>query len=197
MPTTPIRIVNAPDNTIENNADRSVITNIYCQMADLLVIGFKVHWNAWKTRDEGLQEIHEILEDGFARVALAADGITVLGWIGGLPDYDGHVWELHPLVVHPDYQKQGIGRALVADFEQQVKERGGLTIQLGSDDEDNMTSLSDCDLYTDLWEKIAHIQNFKGHPYSFYEKCGYRIIGVVPDANGRGKPDIIMGKRVE
>jgi aminoglycoside 6'-N-acetyltransferase I len=48
-----------------------------------------------------------------------------------------------------------------------------------------------------LPEKIANIQNYKGHPYEFYLKCGYTITGVMPDANGRGKPDIIMGKRVE
>jgi aminoglycoside 6'-N-acetyltransferase I len=101
------------------------------------------------------------------------------------------------MVVHPEHQKQGIGRALVADFELQVKQRGGLTIRLGSDDEDDMTSLASRDLYDGLWESITHIQNFKGHPYEFYQKCGYSIIGVVPDANGRGKPDIIMGKRVE
>ena len=35
------------------------------------------------------------------------------------------------------------------------------------------------------------------HPYSFYQQQGYSIIGVMPDANGRGKPDIIMGKRVD
>jgi aminoglycoside 6'-N-acetyltransferase I len=29
-------------------------------------------------------------------------GITV-GWVGGLPEYMGRVWELHPLVVHRDY----------------------------------------------------------------------------------------------
>ena len=107
------------------------------------------------------------------------------------------MWELPPLVVHPERQKQGSGRALVADFEAQVKARGGLTIQLGSDDEDAMTTLSGVDLYENLWDKIAHIQNLKGHPYEFYQKCGYKIIGVIPDANGRGKPDILMGKRVE
>ncbi len=78
-----------------------------------------------------------------------------------------------------------------------MKLRGGLTVRLGTDDEDGMTSLSGCDLYHNLWEQIAHIQNLKGHPYEFYQKCGYTIIGVMPDANGRGKPDIIMGKRIE
>ena len=167
------------------------------QMAELLVVGFREHWDAWATTEEALAEIQQILDKGFARMALDDGGEQVLGWIGGLPEYDGHVWELHPMVVHPEYQKQGIGRALVADFEQQVKQRGGLTIRLGSDDEDDMTSLAGRDLYDGLWESIAHIQNLKGHPYEFYQKCGYAIIGVVPDANGRGKPDIIMGKRVE
>jgi aminoglycoside 6'-N-acetyltransferase I len=167
------------------------------QMAKLLVVGFREHWDAWATTESGLAEVEQILEKGFARIALDDTGQRVLGWIGGLPEYDGHVWELHPMVVHPDHQKQGIGRALVADFEQQVKQRGGLTIRLGSDDEDDMTSLAGRDLYDRLWESIAHIQNLKGHPYEFYQKCGYSIIGVVPDANGRGKPDIIMAKRVE
>jgi aminoglycoside 6'-N-acetyltransferase I len=136
------------------------------------------------------------LDTGFARLAMDSDGNTVLGWIGGLPEYDGNVWELHPLVVSPNWQRKGIGTALIADFEDQIRHRGGLTIQLGSDDEDNMTSLSNCDLYENVWDKIAHIQNFKGHPYEFYQKCGYTITGVVPDANGRGKPDIIMSKRI-
>src|SRR5579864_7833344 len=104
--------------------------NIVHQMAELLVLGFRPHWNAWETIDEALEEIQMIRSKGFAQVALSDNATTVLGWIGGLPEYDGNVWELHPLVVHPDYQRQGIGRALVANFEQQVKQRGGLTIQL-------------------------------------------------------------------
>ena len=166
------------------------------QMAEVLVAGFREHWEAWETVDEALAEISEVRGKGFIRVALDDAGATVLGWIGGLPEYDGHVWELHPLVVRPDRQQQGIGRALVADFEREVAARGGLTIMLGSDDEDDMTSLAGVDLYDDLPGKLASIRNLKGHPYEFYLKCGYRLIGVVPDANGRGKPDIIMGKRV-
>jgi aminoglycoside 6'-N-acetyltransferase I len=168
------------------------------QAAAMLVEGFREHWSdAWPEIEDAVEEIQMVAQpEHICRVALDEDG-TVLGWIGGLPEYDGNVWELHPMVVRTDRQGQGIGRALVADLETQVKKRGGLTIRLGSDDQDSMTTLADTDLYTDLWEKIASIRNLKGHPYEFYQKCGYTIIGVLPDANGRGKPDIIMGKRIE
>jgi aminoglycoside 6'-N-acetyltransferase I len=166
------------------------------QMAAMLVAGFAEHWNAWESDAEALEEIEAVQAEGFVRVAMADDGFTVLGWIGGLPEYDGNVWELHPLVVRADTQRRGVGRALVADFEAQVAARGGLTVSVGSDDEDEMTSLAGANLYENLWEKIRDIRNLKDHPYAFYMKCGYQIIGVVPDANGRGKPDILLGKRI-
>jgi aminoglycoside 6'-N-acetyltransferase I len=167
------------------------------QAAQLLVEGFREHWpEAWPTLDEALEELADFdTPERICRVALDDDG-TVLGWIGGLPEYDGMVWELHPMVVRTDRHGKGVGRALIADLEAQVLARGGLTIQLGSDDVDNMTTLGGVDLYTNLWQQIANIRNLKGHPYEFYQKCGFTIIGVIPDANGRGKPDIIMGKRV-
>jgi len=166
------------------------------QAAEVLWMAFQPHWPAaWPDLEAAFEEVNEMVQpERICRVALHGD--TVLGWVGGIPQYDGNVWELHPLAVHPEYQRQGVGRALVKDFEAQVKARGGLTITLGSDDEDEMTSLSGVDLFTNPWEHIAQIRNFKGHPYEFYQKLGYTITGVVPDANGRGKPDILMSKRV-
>lgn len=167
------------------------------QAAELLILGFQEHWpDSWTTMESALDEVRGLLKtDYICRIALDDDG-SVLGWIGGLPSYEGKVWELHPLVVHPDYQRRGIGRALVHDLEARVRERGGLTLHLGSDDVDGSTTLSNTDLYADLWDKIRNIRNLKGHPYEFYQKLGYRIIGVMPDANGRGKPDIFMAKRI-
>ena len=167
------------------------------QAAQLLVEAFREHWHdAWPTLEEGLEEVHEMLESGrICRVALDEQG-NLQGIIGGIPGYDGNVWELHPLAVQPSLQGQRIGRALVEDFEEQVRLKGGLTITLGSDDEDEMTSLSNVDLYENLWEKIRDIRNLKNHPFEFYQKLGYVITGVVPDANGRGKPDILMGKKI-
>ncbi len=167
------------------------------QAATLLVEGFLEHSPAsWPDHETALQEVHEALEPGkICRVAIDEQG-EVLGWVGGSSQYDGHVWELHPLVVDPRYQRRGIGRALVNDLEEQVRRRGGLTILLGSDDEDGMTSLSGVDLYDDTWGRIANVRNLHGHPYEFHQKLGFRIVGVVPDANGIGKPDILMAKRV-
>jgi aminoglycoside 6'-N-acetyltransferase I len=167
------------------------------QAAALLVKGFAASApHAWPDLPDGLEEVQEALEPGkLCRVARAGDG-SVAGWIGGRPQYGGNVWELHPLVVDPPWHGQGIGRALVADFEAQVHARGGITILLGSDDETNMTSLGGADLYPDVWRHIQAIRNLRRHPYTFYQKCGFVIVGVVPDANGPGKPDILLAKRV-
>lgn len=167
------------------------------QAAQLLVDGFKEHWpDAWPTLEDALGEVQEMLSaDRILRVALD-EKENLIGLIGGIPQYDGLVWELHPLVVKPGLQLKGVGSALVSDFEDQVRERGALTVVLGSDDQDDQTSLSNADLYNDLWKQIKEIKNFKQHPYEFYQKMGYIITGVVPDANGVGKPDILMAKHI-
>jgi aminoglycoside 6'-N-acetyltransferase I len=168
------------------------------QAAQLLVDAFREHWaDAWPSLEDGLREVHEMLEaERICRAAIDNED-DLIGLIGGIPQYDGLVWELHPLAVQPDLQGKGIGKTLVEDFEEQVSLRGGLTITLGSDDEDSMTSLSNVDLYENLWDKVREIRNLKHHPFEFYQKMGYTITGVVPDANGVGKPDIIMSKRVK
>ncbi len=167
------------------------------QTANLLVQEFKEHWpNAWPDQDSAIEEVREALqEENINRIAID-DADEVVGWVGGIPEYNGNAWELHPLVVKRERQGHGIGQALVAELEQEVKERGGITIYLGTDDEDGMTTLSNTNLYENLMGKISGIENLKGHPYEFYQKQGYKIVGVIPDANGIGKPDIIMAKRV-
>ena len=169
------------------------------QAATLLVEVFRErHPNAWPDMESALEEVHESFADNrISRIAVDDAGL-VLGWIGGIgaEHYKGSSWELHPLVVRPDYQRRGIGRALVADLEDLIRERGGLTIWLGSDDEDNQTSLGGVDLYPDALDSLANIRNLDNHPYEFYQKLGFAIVGVIPDANGFGKPDILMAKRV-
>ena len=167
------------------------------QAASLLTTAFREHWpDAWPDMGAALEEVHECLEAENICLAAVDDAGRVLGWIGARPAYGVTGWELHPLVVDPARQGEGIGRALVRELEAQVRERGGVTIVLGSDDEDGMTSLAGVDLYPDVAGHIRSIRNLKRHPYAFYQKMGYTIVGVIPDANGPGKPDIMMAKRV-
>jgi len=166
------------------------------QTAIILYESFKNISEAWPTRELALDEVHESIgEDKISRVAVNDDRV-VLGWIGGESMYSGNVWELHPLVVKREFRGQGIGKDLVSDLEEKVRERGGLTIWVGTDDENNATSLSNTDLYENLYEKIVNIRNLKRHPFEFYQKMGFIIVGVMPDANGIGKPDIYMAKKV-
>lgn len=141
------------------------------------------------------EETARLLKDD--RIALAAmDDGRLAGFIGAIPNYGVTGWELHPLAVFPKHQRNGVGKALASALEQEVQKRGGITLYLGTDDEFGKTSLADVDLYDRLWERIVNIQNMKQHPYEFYQKQGYRIVGVLPDVNGFGKPDIYMAKRL-
>lgn len=167
------------------------------QVAAMLLAAFKeMAPEAWPDMESALEEVRESFgRDRLSRVAVDEAG-TALGWVGGIRQYDGHVWELHPLVVRPDCQRQGIGRALVTDLEAQVREQGALTLWLGTDDETGMTTLAGVNLYPNVWEHVAQIKNPGGHPYEFYQKLGFVIVGVMPDANGWGKPDIFMAKSI-
>jgi aminoglycoside 6'-N-acetyltransferase I len=167
------------------------------QVANLLMEGFHdTGSNAWTNIETAVQEvISSIAPDRISRIAIADDG-TIIGWIAGVREYDGNAWELHPLVVAAQYRGKGFGRTLVADFERLVKERGGIAVYLGTDDENNRTSLGGEDLYPNVLERLSQTRNLRRHPYEFYQKMGYTIVGVIPDANGFGKPDILMAKRV-
>lgn len=162
------------------------------QAAVMLVDEF-VEPRGWQSIDKAREEVAAVIRDGFARAALEGD--LVLGWIGGLPEYHGRVWELHPLVVRSDHRRCGIGRALVAAFEHEAARRGALTATLGTDDDSGMTSLAHTRLYDDVPGHIAGLRDVgRSHPFLFYRKLGYVVTGVMPDANGRGKPDIYMSK---
>ena len=68
---------------------------------------------------------------------------------------------------------------------------------LGTDDERGETSLADVELYPNPLDHLQQLENPGGHPYEFYRKVGYTFVGVIPDANGFGKPDIFMAKRID
>ena len=166
------------------------------QAAALLQNAFRNRTADWQDAESARQEVLEsFAPDRISRV-FVDESRTVLGWIGAIPTYASRVWEIHPLVVGESHRRRGIGRALVDDLEQLVASRGALTLWVGSDDENNETTLSATDLYPDIPGALRGIRNLGRHPYEFYLRLGFRIAGVLPDANGRGKPDIFLAKRV-
>ena len=119
-------------------SDEAIIQKV----AALLVEGFAANWPEYlPDMDSALSEVRKSFSEGhLSLVALDEDG-TALGWIGGISRYGGNVWELHPLVVAVSQQGKGVGRALVAALEDRARERGGLTITLGTDDVAGQTTL--------------------------------------------------------
>jgi len=174
---------------------RSDQTEYIDQVAQLLVDAFVKHTPTWHDLGSAKKEVLEsFAADRLSRIAVR--NAEVVGWVGGIKAYDGRAWELHPLVVKPTLHGQGIGTMLVRDLERLVYDLGAHTLWLGCDDEDGRTTLFGIDLYINPCEQISKIRNLDKHPFEFYQKVGFTIIGVMPDANGPGKPDILMAKRV-
>lgn len=168
--------------------------------AQLLVAGFaEAGFNYVADLPSAREEIADLRQDEYRLWGSWEEDrgvVRLVGLIGGLPGYDGNAWELHPLVVHPECRTRGIGRALVEHLAHAAEEAGAWTLWLGSDDESNQTSLGGRDLYPDPLQALAELEDRQGHPFVFYRKCGFSVVGVLPDANGFGKPDIFLARRL-
>jgi aminoglycoside 6'-N-acetyltransferase I len=126
----------------------------------------------------------------------AVDGEHLVGWIGAIRSY-AHGWEIHPLVVAPDRQRCGFGSALLARLEARACRDGVLTLFLGSDDDYGGTTLFGRDLMPDLLGHAATAEaTARGHALTFWRRHGYRVVGLLPDVNGPGRPDILLAKRL-
>jgi aminoglycoside 6'-N-acetyltransferase I len=126
----------------------------------------------------------------------ALEGERLVGWVGALRSY-AHGWEIHPLVVAPACQRRGVGSALLGRLEARACDDGILTLFLGSDDDYGGTTLYGRDLLPDVLGQAATVEATpRGHALTFYRRHGYRIVGVLPDVKGAGRPDIFMAKRL-
>jgi len=127
----------------------------------------------------------------------ALNNDEVIGWCGLLSQNSGRVYEVHPLAVRNDWQRRGIGSALLNEVTNIAREKGGLTLHLGASDEkaSGETSFANVDLFDDLPRRINEFDPGT-HQAAFYLKHGFKIIGVMPDQNGMGKPSIFFGKHL-
>ena len=164
--------------------------------AGILKAAFMALGNShWPDLEASLREVRECVAAPNICIGLC-DESSLLGWVGLRPMYE-KTWELHPMVVSPSSQKNGAGRMLIAELEKRAREQGIIGIALGTDDEHDQTSLSQVDInYENIFREITNIRNLNRHPFEFYKKCGYSIVGIIPNANGRRKPDIWMWKDI-
>lgn len=164
-------------------------------VAAILVAGFADRSPAWPTLEAGINEVQTFSTD--EQISLVATiNDTIVGWISATPQYQRFGWELHPLVVAPTYQHQGVGKALVADLCARLPQHGATALYAWSDDESLSTSLGGIDL---LPNPLDHLRSFGAstrHAGGFYLKQGFVLCGVLPDANGRGKPDILFVRSI-
>jgi len=72
---------------------------------------------------EAMMRVHECKA---AEFLVAEEDFQVVGFIRGV--YDGSRAIIHIASVHPDYQRRGIGRALVAAIAKRFKERGASSL---------------------------------------------------------------------
>jgi aminoglycoside 6'-N-acetyltransferase I len=165
------------------------------EVCELLVRSFRDLSPTWvPTVDAARAKVVEALEPGmFSRVLLIDD--RVVGWVGARHDY-GSVWELHPLVIDEAMRGRGYGRALVNDVECLAAGNGALTMLLGTSDEVGRTTLTGQDLFLDVITALRDLEPTGAHPLGFWQRVGYTVVGVIPDAEGPGKPTILLAKRI-
>ena len=141
-------------------------------------------------------DVINMINNSFISIGYIENDVLI-GYLGLLKMYSNITLELHPLIVKDGYRNIGIGSKLLKEAERIAKEKNALNIVLGSDDEYYKTNLHEFDFNnTDIGDIIKNIKNINNHPYEFYQKNGYKIVGIFPNANGIGKPDIWLWKQL-
>ncbi|BAK88619.1 aminoglycoside acetyltransferase [Pseudomonas aeruginosa NCGM2.S1] len=166
------------------------------QAAEILFDVFShINFDSWPSLQKATETVIECISAENICIGILIND-ELCGWVG-LREMYKKTWELHPMVIKKKHQNKGFGKILIFETEKKAKERNLEGIVLGTDDETFRTTLSMSELNNEnIFHEIKNIKNLKNHPFEFYEKCGYSIIGVIPNANGKNKPDILMWKNI-
>jgi aminoglycoside 6'-N-acetyltransferase I len=81
-------------------------------------------------------------------------------------------------------------------LERLARATGILTLFASTSDEVGATSLSGVDLYVDPVGAMASARWQEPHACESWRSVGFKLVGVLPDAEGPGKPSIHFAKAV-
>lgn len=165
------------------------------EAATVLMLALQHVPSAWHDSASARAEVAQFFGNPERMAVAALDGERLVGWIGALMDYD-HGWELHPLVIDPSYQRCGCGTLLVRALETMAARAGIGTLWLGTDDDFGGTNIFGEDLYPNVLKRMSRLAAARGHPFTFFQRMGFAVVGALPDVNGAGRHDILMAKRV-
>lgn len=151
---------------------------------------------AWlPTPEHARDELVRVASEAAICRALLEDDVP-RGWVGAAPCADT-AWELHPLLVDPDCHGVGFGTRLVAEAERAACAAGALRMAVSTSDATEKTTLGGVDLFVDplgALQRLAVRDSTAGHAFRFWQRVGYTVVGVLPDAEGSGVPSILLAK---
>lgn len=124
---------------------------------------------------EVLQEAGRDADSSHYHVLVAESSGRAVGWSchGRVPMTDA-TYDLYWIVVHPDAQRCGVGRALLEAVESQLRGQGARWLLAETSS-------------TAAYEKTRE----------FYLRCGFTVVGVVPDFYRKLDGRITFGKRLD
>lgn len=172
--------------------------NSLAKLASLSHSASQIHSPNWlPTVEAAMKELQRASEEQIL-TSMAIEAGIPRGWIAAHPQGHGS-WEIHPLLVDPAASGQGHGRILVEDIERKMRSKRGISVFLSTSDATHSTNLSDVDLYQDPLAALRDIgvrDKTHGHAYQFWQRIGYTVVGVIPDAEGIGIPSIHLAKKL-
>jgi len=158
--------------------------------AKMLLDAFPERYSKSTAKDEILRLLR-----GENHIFMVLEEDEVIGFAGSMRHRYPVAHELYPMVIRVDKRYKGVGKRLLDIIEHRLKDMGVVTLYFGTDIEGCRSSLSGEDLYENFFEKLENIDAIS-HPFLFYRKQGYSVVGAIPDALDHGHPDIIMAKRL-
>lgn len=175
--------------------DLSSDSTIRDAAAEILVNAFRGISPSWPTHATAYDTFHELATADALLIGAFLDQ-QLVGFIGAVPQYGGTAWELHPLAVAPQHARNGIGTALLQHLCQQLQDHGAATVFVWCDDESAATSLGGSNVYPAPLDALATLVSGPRHAGGFYLKNDFCLTGILPDANGFGKHDILYARRI-